>query len=448
MSILRRFKHTVNAALMLFAAMAGAKSAWALPAFAIREGVSCTVCHSNGSAPHLTEVGYLYRRAGFRFPSNIGNKEVDAANMDLLKHFVAGLNIDYELATAYKSGSSPEAVVSNDFNVREAELWPVVGSFFGNFAVWSELDMVPSTATIDPATNTTNGNNAAVELSQADLRYVWGDQNFFYSIRAGLMAPEGYGASDQFLDDGSLPIMESLSAIHAPGTANELDTLAIPLGAMETPQVGFEFGINWPKKFLTLGMYNGFDGTNGLAKTPIGQSDMTPALMQAQGRASKDFKVQYDQFVNEKFAYTAVYYNGRISLLDPSNGVAWLDSYQMGRLYGTFFAQPNKLDLLAGAGYGEYGYVVSGSNKKDGDFHNMGAFVGANYYVRPHLTLSAHADYYEYDSTAAEVPVATGVSLFASLPYENNIWVFHLVHTEDDLNGRTNDFRAEWRFLY
>ena len=65
----------------------------------MREKVSCSVCHSNGSAPHLSEVGFLYRRAGFRFPQNIGNGELDDANMEVLKHFVAGINVDYEAIT-------------------------------------------------------------------------------------------------------------------------------------------------------------------------------------------------------------------------------------------------------------------------------------------------------------------------------------------------------------
>src|ERR1035437_1403359 len=53
----------------------------ALPAFARREDVSCSMCQTNGSAPHLTKAGYMFRRAGYRMPADIGNKGVDE------KHF-------------------------------------------------------------------------------------------------------------------------------------------------------------------------------------------------------------------------------------------------------------------------------------------------------------------------------------------------------------------------
>lgn len=416
----------------------------ALPAFAMREKVSCNVCHSNGSAPHLTELGFMYRRAGFRFPANIGNKELDDANMEALKHFVGGVNVDYNVVTQKPVGGS-EALVNNNFDVREVELY-LVGAFFGNYATWSELDMTPGTAPATPSGASAAQTNASVALSLADLRYVSGDQNFYYSVRAGLIAPEGYGASDQWFDDGAIPLFDTLSALHSPGTGNQLDTLTIPFGAMGMAQMGAEFGVNWTQTFLTLGIYNGFDGSNGY--TTQTQSTLSPAQMNASSKGSKDVKLQLDQFINQKFAVTAAYYNGRITLLDPTNTVPWEDSYQLGRVYGTYFLMPNVLDLMAGVSYGSYEFDAPTASTVAGHFNNDGAFVGASYYVKPHLTLGARVDYVSYDSTTSPSPRAQSATLLASLPYENNIWVFHFIRTSDDINGLTNDFRAEWRFLF
>src|ERR1035437_9434986 len=81
------------------------KPASALPAFARREEASCTLCHTNGSAPHLTKAGYMFRRSGFRMPNDIGNKELDAKNMTIQNHMTAGINVDYQVAQAIPPGA-------------------------------------------------------------------------------------------------------------------------------------------------------------------------------------------------------------------------------------------------------------------------------------------------------------------------------------------------------
>jgi hypothetical protein len=430
------------------------KKASGLPAFAMREHVSCTMCHTNGSAPHLTQVGYLYRRAGFRFPQNIGNKDLDEKNLDILKHFVAGISVDYEAVTnkPQSNANGSEALVQNNFDVREIEVYPVVGAFLGNFAAWSELDATSTTATAQPnnspATGAATANNGSVNLNGADLRYVDGDKDFFWGVRAGLIAPEGYGASDQSIDDGAIPLMDSQSAVHFSPDGTQFDTLATPMGAMDVAQMGVELEASWPTTFLTLGIYNGFDGSTGYNPTGTGsQSALVPAQMNAQSKGSKDFKIQLDKMW-ERFALTGVYYNGRITLLDPNNAVPWLNDYQMGRVYGTYFAVPNILDIMTGVGGGQSAFVNPNSSTVAGHFDTLGAFISANYYLKQHVTLSAKLDYYQYDTSASPRPAAQAASLLASLPYENNIFVFHLIRTEDAVNGLTNDFRAEWRFLF
>ena len=292
---------------------AGSYSAHAIPAFALRENVSCVMCHTNGSAPHLNEYGYLYRRAGFRSPDMIGNKENDAKALDLLKHLAVGVNVDYEWAnnTPPPASGAHTAMTSNQINVPEVSLWPLVGGFYGNYGVWTEIDATPATS-----------GGGGVELSQADLRYVWGNEDLFFNFRAGLMAPEGFGASDQWLDDANIPVMDQLTPFY------NQNTLAIPFGAMNVPELGAEIGLNYQRSHLTFGLYNGFTGVNA---TSTASTELTPALMAKNTGLSKDWKLQLDQFIGDLGAVTAAYYAGVIQLMDPTgNTFPWFDHYNKG----------------------------------------------------------------------------------------------------------------------
>ncbi|MGZ3717969.1 MAG: hypothetical protein ACXWR1_06625 [Bdellovibrionota bacterium] len=419
--------------------------AHALPAFALREKVSCTLCHTNGSAPHLTQLGFLYRRAGFRFPDDLENSEKDNMAMELTKHLAAGVSVDYQVATQDSATpGSKKSVTDNEVAVREVEIWPLVGAFLGNFSAWSEVDYSPNVmqprSSLTP-TGATTPAAGGVALSMADLRYYKGNSSLFYSFRAGLIAPEGYGASDEWADDAALPLIDTQT-----GYFNE-DTLATPLGAMNSPQLGAEFGVNYDlSTFLTLGAYNGLDGSNGAASGV--QSTVIPAM----NRHGRDLKAQLDQLFGQSVALTGVYYNGRIELLDPSNALVWNNNYSQERLYGTWFVVPSTLDFLAGGALGRHDYVNSGQAISSGRFSTNGWFAGLNWYVMPHLTLTGRFDMFRYatgvDSSPAVHPQGHGATLLASLPFENSIVDVHYVRTSSDILGGSDNYRLEWRFLF
>ena len=391
------------------------------------------MCHTNGSAPHLTKFGYMYRRAGYRFIDRIGDKEADDQAMRLSEHFAVGTNLSYEIGTTQTPSAASSTLTSNQFNVPEVELWPIVGSFLGNFAAWTEIDANVNTAT------TPGKRSGGINLTQADLRYVTGNKDFFINTRGGILNSEGYGASDQWVDDSNLPLFDRITA-----QFNQ-DTLVLPLGANNVPQLGAEFGLNYQDSHLTLGIYNGFDGTNGVGTSA--QSTLAAALMNQPGQNSKDYKVQLDQFVGQAVALTGIFYHGQIPLLDPSNSLVWLDQFSALRLYATWAALPNTVDILAGGAYGNHGYVNSGTTQIVGTFPTRGAFVGANYYVMPHLTLSGRVDYNQINYSTTQPLKADGFALIASLPYENNMFIFHYNTIWSDVAGTIGDFRAEWRFL-
>ena len=417
----------------------------ALPAFARRENVSCTLCHSNGSAPHLTKVGYEYRRAGFRFPNDIGDLEKDNRAASLANHISIGAGVDYHVAVEKALGGSAMSV-DNEFDLREVALWPLIGAFLGNFAVWSEFDMSPQVAATPyrgPAgtgQGPTSSPSGDVSLSQADLRYVWGSPDSYINARVGFLAPEGFGASDQWIDDGAIALMDTQTA-----QFNGVDTLVTPLGPMQSSQTGMEIGANYKDSHFTLGIMNGFDGTNGLENGV--QSTATPGLMSPERKGEKDYKAQFDQFIGDQFALTGVYYKGKVSLLDPGNTLVWQNNYSLERLYLTYLAIPNVVDLYAGAGTGTFDWVNTGNATVAGHFNSRGGFIGASYYLE-NLTLSAHLDKFYYAYGEPVSPKASQYTLMAGVPYENNIFIFHVIHTDSDIAGLSDDYRLEWRFLF
>ncbi len=415
-----------------------AESAWALPAFALKEKTACTMCHTNGSAPHLTKIGYLYRRAGFRFPWDIGNKDKDDKAMNITSHLAAGSNLTYNVGDNQPPGATKASLLDNEFGVPEVELWPLVGGFFGNFGAWTEIDA-----------DLTKG----LALGMADLRYVRGNKDFWFNFRGGLLSSEGYGASDQWFDDANIPLFDQLSPYY------NQDTLVLPFGAMGQPELGAEVGVNYYDTHLTLGMYNGFYGSfDPSLGTGPQTNTLNPVIQSTTGQ--KDYKVQLDQFLGENFEFTAGYYNGSVPLID-SAGTNWTDGYSEWRLYVTYSLLPSTLDLLAGGAFDMSQYTNPGTGVSSGTFNTDGVFLGAMYYAMPHVSFAARFDFDQYNTTPDSPFSARGMELMASFPFDNNIFVIHynmvgsdlgsnsvMANAQDTYAGLTHSLRAEWRFLF
>ena len=413
--------------------------ALALPAFALREKAPCSMCHTNGSAPHLTRYGFMYRRAGYRNPANIGNGDSDKDSMTLTNHMAVGINFDYEYVTNKPVGADKASTTANQFDARELELWPLVGAFQGNIGAFSEIDLSPATASPSPTTPVAPSAGGA-SLTHMELVYVHGNSDLFVSLRGGLLAPQGYGASDQWLDEGNLPLMDKLTAQY------NQDTLVAPVGANGMTQLGAEIGVSYKNQsYLTLGLYNGYDGSNGLATKTA--SSITPVLYSGNTGGARDFKVQADQFIGGSTAISAVFYRGSIALLDPSNTKLWRNAYSNWRLYLTR-GLGDHLDILAGAGNGLFQYHNVAPDETKGRFTSPGAFFGINTYIPDVMTISARYDYFEYNRFQGKSQRAVGGTLMVGLPLENTLVNFHLNILRSDIDGLTKDFRTEWRLVF
>ncbi|MGE5084737.1 MAG: hypothetical protein ACM3MG_00445 [Bacillota bacterium] len=395
-------------------------TSYALPAFARRENVSCTMCHVNGSAPRLTEFGYMYRRAGFRNPWDIGKIEKDNEAARITDHMSAQIVLQYLYGTSKEPGASSE-VVNDNFDIPTVSVFPVVGAFNGNFSAWSAIDAVAKPS------------EEGVSLSDADLRYVIGDQHLFYNFRAGLIGYQGYGLADRgLLGGGDIPLINSTSPYY------NQDALFTPFG--DSNQLGAEAGVNYQHSHFTIGIYNGFDGTTLNAGTP----ELNPAIYSSSTKGHKDIKAQLDQFIGSQFEATFVYYNGAATILDPSNTVPWRNNYDAWRLYLAYSAIPSVLDLNAGFGYDTYHWVNSGSTDVEGTGIKNGSSLEALYYGVPSLTLEARWDYVRYNQGAD----VKGVQFLINFPRENNIFIIGFNNVNSDIAESTAQYFAKWNFLF
>jgi hypothetical protein len=396
------------------------------------------MCHQNGSAPHLTEFGYMYRRMAFHWPGKLGDEKADEEAMNATKHISAGVNVAY-IYGDNSAGDGKTNVSANGIDVPEVEIWPLVGGFLGRWGVWSEIDSAP---------NTNRG--GAVKLGLADIRYADGTPDKFINFRVGMIAAEGFGAGDQWFSDGNVPLMDVLAA------QKNQDTFVLPWGAMGAPELGAEVGLNLDQSHLTLGLYDGFtnltantSSTGGTFTQTTGTS--TAAVAKEGDVGMRDYRIQFDQFLGQIGEITVDYYSGTTPNLDPNGNFTWLDHYSQARIYLTEFIVPGKLDLLAGLGWSKNEFVESVPTPH-GTFEGQGGFFGVMWYAAQHMNFAARVDRYQFNDDGN---TATGESLQASFPFENRILIFHLNHTSSNLAsgpsgllaGYNNDIGLVYRFL-
>jgi len=375
----------------------------------------------------------------FHWPGKLGDEKSDEEAMNATKHMAAGVNIAY-IYGDNSPGDGTSTVTANGVNVPEVELWPLVGGFLGNWGVWSEIDLTP----------VTNG-GGGVDLGMADVRYAQGTPELFFNFRGGMIAGEGFGASDQWFDDGNIPLLDRLTA------QKNQDTFVQPWGAMGAPELGAEIGFNYQRSHLTLGIYDGYTNLalNTAANAGTQFSEVTSASTPAIGKEGdvgmRDFRVQLDQFIGDIGEITAGYYYGVTPNMDPTSTFTWLDHYGQARLYLTGFVVPGKLDVLAGLGWTKNEFVGASATPQ-GTFEGKGGFLGAIWYAAPHLSLGARVDQYYYNDDSN---TATGTSLQASIPFDNRILIFHWNHVASSLasgpsgivSGFNNDIGLVLRFL-
>src|SRR2546428_8654480 len=99
-----RIETSVAALLVGVTALLSAGRASAMPQFARLTHMSCAGCHDAPTFPRLNDVGYRFRRAGFRMPEQIGQ---DPADFEIANYFAARIQARYTVSNTQDSTVSP-----------------------------------------------------------------------------------------------------------------------------------------------------------------------------------------------------------------------------------------------------------------------------------------------------------------------------------------------------
>lgn len=346
----------------------------AMPNFARKYGADCSMCHT--VIPKLNKLGYEFRLAGYRLPSEIGK---DEKPFNLGDFFTARAQEQFKVLdhTDVKAGKN---YTSSQLEFYEFTLYPLTGSWGKNFASLAELSMAP---------------DDVFEVENAYVRAVYGDDNGWLHAKIGIMHPwEGFGASDRPI--GNIrPIFQKAKAVGSPFILWNLDESAL--------EVGYHFAKTGTSIAARL--------SNGILWKEDGSGDAEPAqgggLVKGRntpGWNDKSYQLFLNQFINNESSVTLYYYSGVVPYpnpyTEPAPASTTRDTFQRFAAYANYFVLPGKVNLLAGYAYGHDSLddsSVAGASKV-GNSH--GYFGEINYHASPKLAFAARYDFYDPSNKA------------------------------------------------
>jgi len=372
--------------------------AWSIPAFARKEGVTCSMCHT--TVPHLNEYGFRYRKAGFRDPGDIG-KELDSFNYA----DVFSARVQARFDVKHRDMGNNMTTTSNQLNLHEVTLYPLSGSFGKHFGSLMELSAA---------------NEDFLEIENAYFRYTAGNEDAWYTIRFGLFHPfEGYGASDRPYAL-SRPFIQGSTANNGAGNATYFKLWGFDQAGMELAYVK-----NHTTASVTL--FNGTFVTNDEGKYkafPAAGGHLTKTAG-FKNSDSKDVQVFLNQAIDENGSgLSAYYYYGQSDLpipgVAPSNfmpSTSFENDFHRVAGYGSYVLSP-QFEVMAGASWGR-------DNSADtlgtiSTFNSQGFFGEADFHPSDITTVGGRFDYFD-PSTDIDNNQKWGATAFANVPLNDGL---------------------------
>lgn len=369
------FKRFLIAASTLALTFAATRAADAMPQFARKYKLACTGCHDALAYPRLNDVGYKFRRAGFRMPENIGKEEL--TEFTTSDYFSARVQADSTTDVDRVSGSTDS---SNTFT-GELSFFALTGSFQKYFASETELAIAPG---------------EAPEIENAYARVVYGDEHLWFTARAGVFhAFEGLGASDRALGP-SRPLIFDL-------TPNQnQDTL---MRMVELNRIGVDVGVQWENTSLSIEVVN-------RARPEVSDGAITPMAISADNGGGKDLIVVANHILGTRSGISAYWAHGQVALPTDPTGMAsgtsedtWNNQYDKIAAFAS--GGWNRLLFLGGAQLGFDHAIDMGTGEKT-QFRSIGGFVEANVGITPYAVGYLRADFFDPSTSVADNHVFAG----------------------------------------
>ncbi len=355
--------------------VASVTPASAMPQFARKYKMPCSGCHDALAYPRLNDVGYKFRRAGFRMPENIGKEEL--SDFTMADYFSARAQIDSTTGLDRINGATTS---SNTFT-GEMNLYALTGSFQKYFASETELTISPG---------------GSPDVENAYGRVVYGGKDLWVTARAGVFhAFEGLGASDRSLGP-SRPLIFDLTPNH------NQDTL---MRMVELNRIGVDVGVQWEDTSLSVEIVN-------RAHPEIADGAIAPMAIGADGGGGKDLIVVANQILGTRSGLSAYWAHGTVALpSDPTAFAAgtgtetWNNRYD--KLAAFASGGTDSLLFLGGAQLG-FDHALDMTSGASTRFTSIGGFVEANLGVTPYLVGYVRADYFDPSTSVDRNHVIAG----------------------------------------
>ena len=439
-------KRSLIAFFIIFAVglLFGLTDTHAMPNFARKYGADCTMCHTN--IPKLNRLGYEFRLAGYRLPSEIGK---DEKTYSLGDFFAARFQQQYRFnKTRPATGPSTS---TNQLEFFEFTFYPLTGSWGKHFASIGEFSMAP---------------DDVFEIENAFVRGVYGGENGWFQARVGIMHPfEGFGASDRPLST-IRPLFQRQRTTGSPFIIWNLDEQAAEAG-YHLGRTGTSLSARISNGILWKGDGSGAAEPaqgGGLSKTENGNT---------LGTDRKNYQIFLNQFITRESAVTLHYYRGTVPFVDPaytgetpvSGAFAQniLETFTRYSAYANFWVLPSKVNLLAGGEMGRDvpdgavkvtytnltnpGRTVAFNSANAGE--SKGYFGEINFHATSKLALAARYDLFD-PSRNVQNNTITAYTGSANYYWTNGLQLIadYQKRNTQVASGRTNDDLYQVRMIF
>ncbi len=255
---------------MVGAVLTTVRDSEAIPAWARKYGVDCSMCHYP-AVPRLNSFGQKFRWAGYRMPDEFG-KEQDVTRV--------GDFFSTRVRTRFEYENPEEKIERTEFTLHDATLF-YAGAFTKNFSGFVEAEFEPEDGSTD--TNLIG-----------QLQGVFGTADGFFSFRIGQMhvlQRVGVGGLDRPTGISTTPVYSTTLTFNPLGEDVGLK--------ISEDQKGLELAyVHGSNRFLVL-VLNGLDEE---AKGRNKNFDEDP---------DKDYLVAYERILDDLASgFTAFYYQG------------------------------------------------------------------------------------------------------------------------------------------
>lgn len=395
----------------------------AMPNFARKYGADCSMCHT--AVPKLNRIGYEFRLAGFRLPSEIGK---DEKPFNLGDFFAARIQTQY-LNKTHSDATPGSDSTTDSLEFYEFTMYPLSGSWGKNFGSLTEFSMA---------------SDGVFEVENAYVRAVAGNDNGWFQARVGVMHPwEGFGASDRPIGN-TRPLFQKTPATGSPFYLWNLDESALEVGyhyakSGTSAAARVSNGVVW-----NAGATNHVDPAQG--------GDGAMATSEKSGyKNKKSYQLFLNQFITDSSSVSLYYYTGAISFPDPSTSpaVSTMDNFTRFAGYANFFVWPDKVNLLAGYAYGEDklddGTVAGAANVGK----SKGYFGEVDFHASSKLALALRYDSFD-PSDKVDRDTLTAYTLSANYHIVNGLQLIADYQAKDTekATGKNRDNQLTARLIF